>query len=68
MSILKHLRDEGPITQLQAIQKFGCFRLSARIYDLRQAGHKIETETVTGLEGSHGRYVLIEDTEAGQAA
>jgi len=31
------------ITPLEALSQFGCFRLGARIHDLRCAGMKIET-------------------------
>lgn len=34
----------GPLTQLDALQGCGCFRLASRINDLRRAGHHIETE------------------------
>ena len=32
------------ITQLDALNRFGCFRLSGRIYDLRDEGLNIITE------------------------
>ena len=38
--VLAHLRI-APITCLQAIHYMGCTRLGARIWELRQAGHKI---------------------------
>jgi len=31
------------ITPIQALDMFGCFRLGARIWDLRKAGYDIET-------------------------
>jgi hypothetical protein len=34
--------QKGDLTAIDALKKFGCFRLAARIYRLRQAGHKIE--------------------------
>jgi hypothetical protein len=34
--------QKGELTAIDALKKFGCFRLAARIYRLRQAGHKIE--------------------------
>lgn len=36
-----------PLTALDALDGCNCFRLAARIADLRQAGHHIETETRT---------------------
>lgn len=40
--ILKHLKKGKTITPLTALRKFGCLRLSARIYDLRKQGHPVE--------------------------
>ena len=34
--------QKGELTAIDALKKFGCFRLAARIYRLRQSGHKIE--------------------------
>lgn len=44
--ILKHLKRGYRVTPIQALQKWGCLRLSGRIYDLRAQGHKIRTEIV----------------------
>ena len=44
--ILAWLRDGKAITPLGALTMFGCFRLSARIHDLRRQGHPIYTITV----------------------
>lgn len=43
--ILDHLRRIGPITPLEALELYGCFRLAARIKDLRELGWAIETGT-----------------------
>ena len=42
--ILAHLKTGATLNPLQALAKFGCYRLGARIYDLRQAGYNITTE------------------------
>ena len=45
------------ITPMDALENFGCFRLGARIYDLRKAGMDIVTEIVTTTRGKHvARY------------
>jgi hypothetical protein len=44
--ILAHLRAGNSLTPLEALHKFGCFRLGARIYDLKQDGHDIHTDLV----------------------
>jgi hypothetical protein len=40
--ILAHLK-RGPISAIEALTRYGCFRLAARIKDLRGQGHDIET-------------------------
>ena len=45
--VLQHMRDFGGITSLEAIQKYGCTRLSARIADLKRMGHTIDSKTIT---------------------
>ena len=44
--ILAHLQSGKFITPLYALQKFGCFRLSGRIWELKQRGFNIVTEIV----------------------
>lgn len=41
--ILKHLK-RAPLTPLQALQKYGIYRLAARINDLRRRGYQIKTK------------------------
>jgi hypothetical protein len=38
---------QGPLTPIDALNGCGCFRLAARIADLRQAGHDITTHNHT---------------------
>ena len=38
---------KGELTSIDALQRFGCFRLSARIHRLKQLGHKIQTHMKT---------------------
>jgi len=58
-AILSHLK-RGPITPIQALNEYGCFRLAAVIHKLRDAGHWIETEMVDkpGGDGQYARYRL----------
>ena len=44
--ILEHLQSGRTITQLDALNKYGCLRLSGRIFELRQRGYKINTKTI----------------------
>lgn len=43
--ILKYLERRKTITSLEAFRKFNVTRLSAIIYNLRQRGYEITTET-----------------------
>ena len=44
--ILDWLRQGNTITPIQALNMFGCFRLGARIFNLRRLGHRIEGKRV----------------------
>lgn len=46
--ILRHLQDYGSITQAEAVTEYSCYRLGARIFDLKAQGVPIKSETVTG--------------------
>jgi hypothetical protein len=47
------------ITQLEALNQFGCFRLAARISDLRDQSLNVVTEIVTLENGKRvARYFL----------
>lgn len=63
--ILHHLRTEGSITALEAMKRYRIFRLSARILDLRDKGHRIKTtmheSDSPGRAGDFAEYRLLED-------
>ena len=44
--VLTHLQVHGSITPLEALEKYGSFRLGALIFNLRQAGYDIKTNIV----------------------
>jgi hypothetical protein len=46
------------ITQLDALNMFGCFRLSARIANLRDEGFAVVTDMVTINDKRVARYYL----------
>ena len=41
--IAQHLKSGKSITPIDALKKFGCFRLGARIWDLRRMGYAVES-------------------------
>jgi len=57
-AILAALQDGKAVTPIDALRDYGCFRLSARIKDLRDAGHDIETLTEAKNGKRYARYVL----------
>lgn len=40
-AILKHIRDHGSISPMEALNEYGCFRLASRIHELKKDGHNI---------------------------
>ena len=58
--ILKRLQKGKGITQLQALIKFNCLRLSGRIHDLRRRGYNIETKMVEKNGKRYGEYFMPE--------
>ena len=44
--ILNYLESGGSLSSIEALNRFQCFRLAARVRDLRKAGHDIQTKTV----------------------
>lgn len=44
--ILSHLKRGWKLTALDALKRYGCFRLAARINELRAAGWPIITQDV----------------------
>lgn len=58
-AILKHLEAGNTITAIEALKMFGCFRLSARIFDLKDQGHDIASELVFENGKKFSNYYLI---------
>lgn len=56
--VLGHLIEHGSITTIEAFQKYGCTRLSARIYDYRALGYEIESDSMT-TKNRYGNPVTV---------
>ncbi len=52
--ILDHLKAGHILTQMDALKIAGCFRLAARIFDLRAQGHYIE---MVPVQTDTGKYI-----------
>ena len=59
--ILDYMVDNGSITQKEAAEHFGCYRLSARIKELRDDYSIITVSEPNKGYGNHARYFLKED-------
>ena len=57
-TILDHLLSGKTITPIDALNEFGCFRLAARIGELRKMGHDITTTKVTDGGSTFAQYEL----------
>jgi hypothetical protein len=56
--ILRHMKKGYAVTPLDALHRFGCFRLGARIWELRRDGYRINKQIVK-RNGKHwARYVM----------
>ena len=64
--ILNHLQNKGRITPLEALNLYGCFRLGARVYDLRQRGIQISKKMIEAQKpnGKKERFAAYYLTEA----
>lgn len=56
--ILDYLKQGYALTPLEALNKFGCFRLAAVVFVLKKEGHNITTETVTKNDKKFASYYL----------
>lgn len=63
--VLEHLKKNGCITSLEAIELYGATRVADIIYRLRKQGMKIDTIDIPftdryGTKSVYGKYVLVE--------
>ena len=64
MLVLNHLKTGAEITPIEALNKYGVFRLGAVIFDLKQEGYLIERrleyfKKPSGRKGHYAVYKLI---------
>ena len=58
LKILNHMMSRKTITPLEALKKFGCFRLAARIHELKNQGWTIRSSKVTRNNKQVAQYSL----------
>lgn len=57
--VLLHLKKEGSITPLEALSKYGVYRLSDVIYKLRGEGHNIVTNIKKFNGNKYAQYIYV---------
>lgn len=68
--VLCHLKRFGSIEPLTALREYGCYRLGARIADLRREGYNITTQHVSAISKitrrtvTFAKYTLINSSPA----
>ena len=66
--IFEWLKNGNRVNQLMSYEQFGCTRLAARIYDLKQMGHTIGKYTiVTPNKKQYAEYYLEKEREVNGA-
>ena len=70
-AIQYHLECHGNITSLEAIELYGCTRLSAKIYDLKKEGFNItkkmeKCKNRFGHTVNYARYYLVKEKKNGR--
>ena len=61
--ILKYIEEQGSISQLEALEHFGCMRLASRMSDLKKMGYNVtrrmeKKKNRYGEPISYARYYL----------
>ena len=51
------------ITPMEALSNLGIYRLGARVFDLREAGHDITTHNITPPNGKHVAQYHLKEKE-----
>ena len=54
--IAEYLKQGNTLTPIDALNRFGCFRLSGRIHDLKRSGLPIEARTVENNGKRYAEY------------
>tara|TARA_R100000781_G_scaffold114978_1_gene88231 strand:+ start:2521 stop:2739 length:219 start_codon:yes stop_codon:yes gene_type:complete len=62
--IVRHLKDKGSITALEAMKEYGIMRLTSRVCELKNEGYRIRSEFISSKNRynesvSFSKYSLI---------
>ena len=67
-AILAALKRGEKLTPLEALNRFGCSRLAARIWDLERMGYQIHSEMIRLSTGKHVARYSLSTAQAGGAS
>ncbi len=56
--ILDALKSGEKITPLDALKRWGCFKLASRIFEMKRAGYNIKAEIITDGNKHFAQYYL----------
>ena len=59
-NVLRHMLTVGPITGLEALRLYGCFRLPARIAEIKKAGLIVHKRTININGKRIAEYRVVE--------
>ena len=57
--ILAYLKRGRSLTGIQALNLYGCFRLAARIEEIRCMGYRVETDMIAVGKKRVARYRMV---------
>lgn len=58
-AIINYLMPPGrSITPLEALNMFGCFRLGARMFEIKRMGYPVKSEIITDGKKRFAKYYL----------
>lgn len=57
-AIRRHILKHNSITPLEALRKYRCFRLAARIRELRADGFSVQTAMISRAGRRYAKYVM----------
>jgi hypothetical protein len=63
--VLRHLKEIGSITPIDALRDYSIMRLTSRVCELKDEGHNIKSELVSGKNKygesvRYSKYTLVE--------
>ena len=61
--VKKHLESGLPITPMDALERYGCFRLAAVILNLKKDGHNIVTHIIKKNKKRFAQYYYASETK-----